>query len=64
MSKIIKSKELNVFTCLIVEKNNSSNDKNQIIIVLNVKNIKIFRLIKSKGNSLEENKVILLFLIL
>ena len=64
MSKIIKSKELNVFTCLIVEKNNTSNNKNQIIIVLNVKNIKIFRLIKSKGNSLEENKVILLFLIL
>ena len=64
MSKIIKSKELNVFTCLIVEKNITSNNKNQIIIVLNVKNIKIFRLIKSKGNSLEENKVILLFLIL
>ena len=63
MSKIIKFKELNVFTCLIVEKNNSSNDKNQIIIVLNVKDIKIFRLIKSNGNSSEENKVIFLFLI-
>ena len=54
MTKIIKSKELNVFTCLIIEKeknNNSDDDKNnRIIIILNEKDIEIYRLIKTNDN--------------
>jgi hypothetical protein len=58
MSNIIKTKELNVFTCLIIEKNNSTNDKNnQIIIILNTDDVKIYRLIKSNKENKEEKIV-------
>ena len=45
---MILNPDNNVFTCILVEKNNK--EKTQIMIILNDKEIKIYRLIKSSFN--------------
>jgi len=44
---MINSQEFSVFTCLLLDKINSANEKCQIMIFLNSKELKIYKLIKS-----------------
>lgn len=47
MSNMITNPEFTVFTCLLIDKVNHSAEKSQIMIILNLIEVKIFKLIKS-----------------
>lgn len=49
MSLMITNPEFTVFTCLLIDKINTSAEKHQIMIILNTTEVKIFKLIKSNA---------------
>ncbi len=44
---MITNHELTVFTCLLLDKINSTGEKFEIMIILNTIEVKVFKLIKS-----------------
>ncbi len=60
MSNMITNPEFTVFTCLLMDKVNLLAEKSQIMIILNLFEVKIFKLIKSspcKKENTNENVI-------
>lgn len=55
MALMITNPAFTVFTCLLLDKINPVGEKHQIMIILNSTEVKIFKLIKSYPNSLENS---------